>query len=134
MPYYHITDIINLPSIQEFGLGAKKGKGIDLDFSKKGMVYCIDFNPIPYLQHDPCHGLNGDQMKLVHRICKYILTIQKRPSVTLAVLEFDIEPLIPDPSDEYVYIYYGTIQNFHVNICKYVNYSFVSKKSILSTI
>lgn len=122
---YHITRLENFNSIQEYGLGACKGVGINMEKSVSGKIYMLDFDPVPFLNNLKDRTLTNiekEQKNMIDWIC-YLLNydsnyagsqIIRMPHLDLIVIKIQtngIEKrnLVKDPIENFVYIYYGTI-------------------------
>ncbi len=112
---YHITCKSNLESIEEYGLGARIGKGIDWKNSKQGITYFLDFDPREYLA---CEGnqLNDRQVDIVLTIVGLIM--HRKNYISIAVIEVDTDDLdqrMLRRDEPFVWVYKGIIDDFEVD-------------------
>lgn len=123
---YHISNLVNFHSIMIHGLGAKKGKGIDLHLAKKGVVYLIDFDPIPFLTCSEFSQVDintQNQLSILLRICSLIHF--ESVYCKFAIFKIDAKNLesifLKKDLEEFVFIYSGVIYEFEVFIYEMID-------------
>ena len=116
---YHITNSVNIYSIIQYGLGAKKGKGIDLHLSQKDKIYFIDFDPETYLRQT-LYTIDEKQklhLELLLRICTLIAfdcKYLKFCIIKINTNNIDKSRLVKTEED-FIFIYYGTIEEYDIS-------------------
>lgn len=122
---YHITNYENIYSIIQYGLGAKAGKGINLELAKKGKVYTIDFDPEYYLK-ESLMDLNNEQQNHVEfllRIC--LLLTLNCTYVKFCILRINTESLelrnLFKDIEEFVYIYEGIVDDYSISVYEMID-------------
>jgi hypothetical protein len=110
---YHITCKTNLKSIEQYGLGARVGRGIDLHQAKIGTIYFIDFNPKQFLSGQG-YDLDDEQQDMILLLVGSILGESDFSSIAVIQVETkNIEKSnLKKDKEEYVWIYNGIIYNF----------------------
>ncbi len=89
---YHFTLLSNLKSILDTGLGAKIGKGIDLEKAKLNMVYALNFDPYVYFDFPT---LETNEQVNQDNLLRLLVHMLLGPSETqdIAILKVDTKDL-----------------------------------------
>lgn len=115
---FHITSRVNLESIDDHGLGAIAGEGVDgLEHAQQGIVYFFDFDPIDFLSGEGYNNLNHEQMETLLAFIGALM--YNKTSIQIAVLEAKINQEMRNNlqrhSDPYVWVYQGVVEEFHID-------------------